>query len=138
MKVLLDTNIILDVMLKRPKWFKDSFAIWQAHEKSQLTGCVSASSITDIFYVTTRLTNEATAREVVRLCLNRLDVLPITKATLLLADSLEGNDFEDNVQIACVKENKIPAIVTRDKVGFRSAGVSIYTPKQLLTMLRRN
>lgn len=106
MKVLLDTNIILDVMLKRPKWFKESFAVWQAHEKGDLTGCISASSVTDIFYVTACLTNETTARKVVRLCLNSLDILPVTKTTLLLADNLDGNDFEDNVQIACVKKTK--------------------------------
>lgn len=102
MKVLLDTNIVLDVMLKRPQWFKDSLSIWQAHEISVITGCISATSITDIFYLVARATNEATARKVVKLCLNSLEILPVNKQTLILADSLVGRDFEDNVQIACV------------------------------------
>lgn len=137
MKVLMDTNIVLDVMLKRPQWFKDSWAVWQAHEKGAITGCISATSITDIFYLVARATNETTARKVVKLCLNSLEILPVTKQTLILADSLTGRDFEDNVQIACVQENQVDAIITRDIQGFKQAGVPAYTPAKLSRTLRR-
>ena len=137
MKVLLDTNVVLDVMLKRPQWFKESLAIWEAHQKGAIVGCISATAITDIFYLVARSANEATARKVVKLCLTSLEILPVNKQTLILADSLTGRDFEDNVQIACVQENQVDAIVTRDIQGFKQAGVPVYTPAKLSKTLRR-
>jgi predicted nucleic acid-binding protein len=34
MRVLFDTNIVLDVLLNREPWVGGSKAVWQAHEKA--------------------------------------------------------------------------------------------------------
>ncbi|MDR2094462.1 MAG: PIN domain-containing protein [Treponema sp.] len=51
MKVLVDTNVILDVLLKRDGLYAESFAVFQMVEQRTITGCVSSSAITDIFYL---------------------------------------------------------------------------------------
>jgi predicted nucleic acid-binding protein len=51
MKVLVDTNVILDVLLKRSPFYKDSYKIFQFVDQERIKGCLSASSITDIFYL---------------------------------------------------------------------------------------
>jgi len=51
MKVLVDTNVVLDVLLKRTQFYQDSFKIFQLVDQERIYGCLSASSITDIFYL---------------------------------------------------------------------------------------
>ena len=51
MHVLLDTNVVLDVLLKRAPWVTESMAVWQANDEGRIVGNVLASAITDIFYI---------------------------------------------------------------------------------------
>jgi predicted nucleic acid-binding protein len=51
MKVLVDTNVILDVLLKRDGLYAESFGVFQLVEQHAITGCVSSSAMTDIFYL---------------------------------------------------------------------------------------
>ena len=65
MNLLLDTNIVLDVLLNRIPWVTDSQAIWDACDKGQATGFVTATTLTNIFYIARRQLSEevaATAR----------------------------------------------------------------------------
>lgn len=55
MRVLLDTNVVLDVLLNRETWVKDSAAVWQASDQGRIIGHITATTLTDIFYVSRRL-----------------------------------------------------------------------------------
>ena len=50
-KVFVDTNVILDVLLQRDAFWQDAMKIFRLAELGELRACVSASSVTDIFYV---------------------------------------------------------------------------------------
>src|SRR5688572_26864984 len=101
MQALLDTNVILDVLLKREPWVGDSGAIWRAHDAGRLRGHVMASAITDIFYVARKLVGVEPARKAVATCLAAFWICGVDRAALELAQALPGNDFEDNLQMAC-------------------------------------
>ena len=51
MKILIDTNIILDVLCKRDDFYKDSAMVWKLCEVKKITGAVSALSIPNIIYI---------------------------------------------------------------------------------------
>ena len=51
MNILVDTNVILDVFLQREPFFKHSQLVLLAAEKKYVNAFVSASAITDIYYV---------------------------------------------------------------------------------------
>ena len=72
----------------------------------------------------------------VRTCLEGFEICTVDRQALEQAEALPGNDFEDNLQIACANITGIDAIVTRDKDGFNSATVPVWTPAELLTQLR--
>ncbi len=135
MRVLLDTNVLLDVLLKRDPWVTQSSAVWQAHDKSKITGHVMACAITDIFYVARRLAGLQTAYTAVRLCLQTFEICAVGHQALEQAQTLSGNDFEDNLQIACASFANLDAIITRDKKGFQASTIPILTPAELLTRL---
>lgn len=135
MRVLLDTNVILDVLLNRAPWVSEAKAVWQAHADGQITGYMTATTITDIFYLARRLTDRATARTTVRTCLDTFEICEVNRSVLEQAQTLAGNDFEDNVQIACANLAGLDAIVTRNTVDFKTATMSVFTPAELLARI---
>ena len=60
MKVLVDTNVVLDVFMKRQPFYEDSFAIFQRVGKRNINGCLSSTSMTDIFYLLRRFHHGST------------------------------------------------------------------------------
>lgn len=54
MKILVDTNIVLDVMLKREPFYKSSLEILGLTKRNDVEEYVSASAITDIYYLAYR------------------------------------------------------------------------------------
>jgi predicted nucleic acid-binding protein len=128
MKILIDTNIILDVLLNRAPWVTDSQAIWDACDKGKATGYVTATTLTNIFYIAKRATNLAQAQQAVRLCLDTFTVCPVDQDVLERAYQIFSKDFEDDVQIACAVLSGLDAIITRNTADFSHATIPVFTP----------
>ena len=128
LRVLLDTNVVLDVLLKRDPWLTDSQAVWQAADDQQLTAYLPASAVTDIFYVARRLTDLVKARQAVQVCLDAFEIITVDRSVLERAQILSGSDFEDNVQLACAELNDLDAIVTRDPSDYEGAPIQVWSP----------
>ncbi len=131
-RVLFDTNVVLDVLLNREPWVGDSSAAWQANDSGHIIGYISACALTDVFYIARRLTTLEKARAAVRICLEAFEVCAVDLPTLRLAETLPGDDFEDNLQIACASSADLDVILSRDKTGFQEALMSVMTPAELL------
>jgi predicted nucleic acid-binding protein len=137
MKVLLDTNVILDVLLAREPFVAESRAIWDACDDGRLDGNVSAVTLTTVFYVCRHSAGSAKALESVRTCFAAFTVAATTPQMLEAAIQLPGTDFEDNVQIATASAQALEAIVTRDRTGYAASPIPIFTPSELLARLAK-
>jgi predicted nucleic acid-binding protein len=135
MKVLLDTNVLLDLLLNRAPWAADVATIWTAHRQGRVDALLAAFTLPTIFYFVRRQTNEATAQTAVRRCLTTLGVVPVDHSTLSSALGMAGPDFEDNLQIACALQAGADAIVSRDPRGFAHSPLPILTPADLVARL---
>lgn len=135
MRILLDTNVVLDVLLKRQPWVVEASAIWQANDDGRLVGHLMASALTDIFYVAHRLAGLETARTAVQTCLEAFEFCPVDRRALELAHLHPGMDFEDNLQMVCAEIAQLDAIVTRDPDDFKTSTVAALTPAQALAQL---
>jgi predicted nucleic acid-binding protein len=133
--VLIDTNIVLDVLLKRMPWLAESQQIWQACDDGRLTGYLLASTITDIFYIARKIIGRNAAYQSVDLCLTTFAICPLDKIVLEQALLLAGPDFEDNVQIAAATHIGLDAIVTRNPDDFAAAAIPVLIPAALLHRL---
>jgi predicted nucleic acid-binding protein len=51
MKVLIDTNIVLDLLLEREPFVEEAIALFEQVEAGQVHGYVAATTITNIFYI---------------------------------------------------------------------------------------
>ncbi len=135
MRVLLDTNVVLDALLKREPWAETAKSLWEANDDGRVAGYLTASTLTDIFYIARKLSGVAMARDAVKLCLEAFEICVVDRFALEEALTLAGNDFEDNLQIACAMLSSIEAIVTRNKDDFGASPIQALTPEELLANL---
>jgi predicted nucleic acid-binding protein len=138
-RVLLDTNIILDFFLEREPFFQDASVLFEAIASSQLEGFITASSATDIFYICRKQTqNLEQARQILTITLAILSVGSVDRAILETALKSGVADFEDAVQIACAEAQQLEAIVTRNPQDFRSTAIPVLSVNQVMTQLSGN
>lgn len=138
MRVLVDTNVVLDFLLRREPWVTQSRELLQAQRAGKIELCISANSVTDLFYVIRRQAGRHRAWAAIRSSLKNLTVVPIGRAELLAAAKLEGPDFEDNLQIVCAVAANADAIVTRDTTGFDLSPVPVSPPAGILSRLNQS
>jgi predicted nucleic acid-binding protein len=135
MRVLLDTNVILDAMLQRAPWHSDADAILKTAALGQVSCSVTPLSLMTVFYVGRKIVGTAKARADVRSYLGAFAILALDRQTLLDADALPGNDFEDNILIAAAVTAALDAIVTRNVADFTHSPIPVWTPAELLKRL---
>ena len=133
MRLMVDTNIVLDVLLKRDGFYDQSKAILTLCEERKVQGFVPASAVTDIFYLTRKaLGSLDDTYKVISSLLNIVRVLTVTNDDVINAFQQKARDFEDCLLATCAKSNKCDCIVTRDKKDFITFGVTLYSPEELL------
>jgi len=135
MRVLLDTNVLLDSILQRAPWHQAADAILQADALGQVTCAATTLSLATVFYVVRKIVGAAMARAAVRRSLGALVILPVDKQTLLDADALPGSDYEDNILIAAAVTASVDAIVTRNVAHFSQSALPAWEPAELLKRL---
>jgi predicted nucleic acid-binding protein len=135
MRVLVDTNIALDVMLQRAPWQADADAVLQASRDGRIAAAFTSLSTANVFCVARRHVGIARARQIVRDCLQAFEIIPVDRQTLEEADRLPGSDYEDNIQIAAAVSAGVDVIVTRDPSGYVASPVPVLTPAGLITRL---
>ena len=136
MKLLIDTNIILDACLNREPWNETAEKIILACAEDKVTGCITASSVTDIYYIINKeLRSAEQAKEAILKMLVLLDVLDVTGTDCEKAFELPMSDYEDALLAYCGKRHKAEYIVTRNPKHFEGSPVKVVTPEDLLKRL---
>src|SRR5687768_11457655 len=121
MRVLVDTNVLIDVIAMRKPFYDDSAAIWTLAEQGQITGLASAISFTNIYYVVRRLEDAKTARRAIQLLRDTFQVAPCDQQIINQAMELQLKDFEDAVQYISAIRAGADCIVSRNPAHFRTA-----------------
>ena len=128
LRVLVDTNVVLDQLLRRDPWFSQARSFWQARDSGQIVAYLPASVLTDIYYIGRKEVGHEQARAGIARCLREFGVIPVHRAVLDAALALPGTDFEDNVQIACAQLSRLDLIVTRNTRDFRHSPIAAVEP----------
>jgi predicted nucleic acid-binding protein len=126
-QVLVDTNIVLDLLLQRESFFQDADLLFQAIDAGQVVGFVTATTLTDIFYISRKHTGSIEkARQAISEILTAMAICPVNRSVLEAVFRSGLADFEDAVQIFCAVEQGLDAILPRDATGFLSSSVPVY------------
>jgi len=132
MKVLVDSNVILNKLLRQPDFFAGSNAIFTLAEIGKITGYISASAVTDIYYITKKSLGKVAAREAIKKMLLVFYPATVTGDDIYQALDLEWEDFEDSVQYVVGEGLSVDYIVTRNTQDFTSGSIAAITPEQFL------
>lgn len=136
MKIMCDTNIILDVLLDREPFAEDSYQVLRHCEEHRIDGFISASSVTDIFYLVRKYThNTDLAYKAVGKLLEIVKVCSVTNNEVLIAFQKKAKDFEDCLLATCARSINCDYIVTRNTKDFQDFNVPLLTPSELLQKL---
>ena len=138
MRLLLDTNVVLDVMLARQPFAAESAEVMAAVETGRIEAYLCATTITTIHYLSAKsLGRKASEQQIVRL-LRIFQIAPVTAAVLSSAIHGKFRDFEDAVLLESARSVSADGIVTRNPSDFTKASdISIHTPADIVKMLRQ-
>lgn len=136
LKVLIDTNVIIDVLQRREPFFEDSNAIVLACARGQLEGCFSAKAVTDVFYVMHRHYHDnEPCFDVVRKLYQLFRIVDTTAGACLQAAFGLVPDYEGAVVDETAKAIGADYIVTRNVRDFAHAAVPAVDPAAMRGLL---
>ena len=132
MKVLIDTNIILDVLCKRPDFYKDSAKVFKLCEVKRISGVISALSIPNIMYILRKELDSEKTKEILDNLSLIFSIADLKADDLKKAADMQFKDYEDAVQSACAARIKANYIITRNIGDFTMSKVAAIKPIKLL------
>ena len=137
MNVLIDTNIILDVLLHRESFFEKSKLVLLAAEECVINGYISASAVTDIFYIVNKfLKNKSDASELLKKhFMGTINIAAVDGDIIFKALNAEWDDFEDCVQYIVGESISADYIVTRNLKDFINTRINVVTPEEFLNII---
>jgi predicted nucleic acid-binding protein len=134
-KVLVDTNVILDVLRDRQPHAGASAAVWAAIESGSAAGLLAAHAITTIHYLMRRELGNARAKRMIAAMLRVFGVASVDGPAIQLALDLPLSDFEDAVTAAAAQLALCDYIVTGNPKGFRGCGIRALMPEAAVPIL---
>lgn len=135
MVILIDTNIILDVLLKREPYVNEAQIIMEKCANREIIGYLAAHSIPNLFYILRKSYTKKERREFIKnlcdiFCIADLNVEKILSAI----DNEEFSDFEDSLQEECAVEVMADYIVTRNPADYKKSRVPIIEPTEFVKL----
>ena len=133
MRVLLDTNVLLDVLEVRQGFFNDSGKVVSL--ATEYDGFLAASSVTDIYYIEHKRNHSK--KKTTKLMEGLFKVFDILDTTATdCRNALRSNipDYEDAVLVESAKRSGIDYIVTRNTKDFQGSNLKVLSPAEFLAL----
>lgn len=137
MNLLFDTNIILDIALKREPHYETSELVFKKADNSSIRGFITTTTISDIYYIAKKEKGHTTAINFIGALLQVVGVIGIDKEIIIGALESGFSDFEDAIQSVASNFNGIDFIITRNAKDFESSEVAAITPTDFLTQFNK-
>lgn len=133
--VLVDTDVWVDIVLKRPDFFEDSLASIMACIEEGARIFVVGTSIKDVFYWAEKSAGPSAGYQALAMLFDIAEVATVDGPVCKSALELERPDYEDGIIAACAQAEQVEAILSRDEVAFKDASTPKFTPRALLDHL---
>ena len=132
MRILVDTNILLDVLDARKDFYEHSAEIWTLIETGSIEGYISAISFNNINYIIARKYSAKKAHQVMVLLRDIFKVVALTPQIINQAIDSSFSDFEDALQYFSAVHAQADWIISRNVKDFRKSDISVLTPTEFI------
>lgn len=136
MVLLVDSNVALDVFLKREPFFLNSMKVLALCGERKVQGVMAPHSVTNIWYILRKEYSQERRRELLLALLEYFDVAPLDKEKLVHGlYRTDFPDFEDCLQEECAYSVRADYIITRDKADYLASRTKVLSPEELVKLL---
>jgi predicted nucleic acid-binding protein len=135
MKIVLDTNVVLDTLARREPFFERSQTVIRLVAEGKVKGAVTANTITDIYYILRKHLDKVAIKTAVRGLVELLEVVDVTGNECRAALDLTIDDYEDAVLACCAENWEADYIVTRNIKDFAGSPIRALTPDDFLKIM---
>lgn len=135
MRALVDTCVIIDALQSRVPFAEAAQKIFIHSANKQFEGYITAKSVTDIYYLTYRLTHsDAESRKILSKLFTLFHLLDTTSLDCRKAISSEVSDYEDAIMVETAIRTEMDCIVTRNEKDYMKSSVKVYEPSVFLKL----
>lgn len=132
MKLLIDSNILLDILQEREPFIVDSYQIWNLCEKKKVDGFISNLTFANIVYIMRKQIQSNNIDHILNYMSRIFNFEDLQFADLQNAASLKWKDFEDAIQYVTAERIHADYIITRNTKDFQNAEITALTPNEFL------
>jgi len=136
-RIFVDTNVLLDLLLKRRNFSKDAEELFYYCKKKGITPHISSLSIATVNYILSKIFSEKEVREKLEIIYQLVSILPFNKEIVFSAHHSSFKDLEDAFQYFTAKRYNIPVIITRNQKDFLVDDISIVDIKEFFNTLAK-
>ena len=136
LRILVDLNVILDVLMAREPHYAGSAEVWARVEVGDVEGCVAAHSVPTLYYLYARRYSRREAYEAISRLLKVFSVAAVDKAVIERGLQIDCDDLEDALQVAAAEREGVSYLVTRNMRHLRATSVPTIHPADLAALLR--
>lgn len=136
MRILIDTNILIDVIARREPFFADALKIFELCQQEIVDGTIAAHSVVNMAYILRKQFTPDELRQILlRLCkIFQVEAIDLGKLIAALSNR-DFSDFEDCLQTQCALNARADYIVTRNVKDFAASEVPAVTPEDFFNIL---
>jgi len=133
-RILVDTNIVLDLLAKRTEFLTEAQELFTLSDKKELKLYVSSLTFANTYYILSQKMKLVNARKILRKFKVLVEVLPMDDKIIDLSLESDFKDFEDAIQYHTAIENDVNIIITRNLKDFKTAKIPVLTAKDYIEM----
>lgn len=132
MKVLIDTNVLLDVICNRGEFAESALRVWELCEFGEIRGYISALSVPNIVYILRKELSPEKTEELLTNPSTIFEISDLKSSDLLNAAKIKSHDYEDAVQMLTAARIHADYIITRNIRDFADSRIPAISPAELL------
>jgi len=135
LRVIVDTNVVLDVLLARRPFVESASRVFALVEQSRIEASLCATTVTTVDYLLTQSLSRDEGRQALRGLLELFEIAPVNRPVIEEALQSKIEDFEDAVLEQAGRLTGAEAIITRNTKDFRKSSIKALDPAELLLAL---
>ena len=135
MVLLIDANVLLDIIMKRLEFIKDSSVIWKLCETGKVKGYISSLTIASIVDIMQKEMDPQKIEEVLSMLSMIFEFTDLCVSDIQQAVRMQWNDYEDAIQSATAQRIHADFIITRNIKDFAKSKILAFTPAELLARI---
>ena len=138
MKILIDTNIVIDALTSREPWSEDAEKIFLMAANNIIDMYITVSSATDIYYLIRKhLHSTETARQIMGKLYSLVGLIEVKGEDLIDALASPITDYEDAVVEQVARRSDMEGIVTHNQKDYEAGITKIYSPEDFVRLLEQ-